>query len=88
MTFVTQGACFLRRLLADGLLMPLRAPYLPAKLPHFAGACDKSHCGSMNSGVAYSALNRLQQRGRGIRDWTRGGSVDHLCLFRNRLPAV
>src|SRR5215831_14381315 len=32
----------------------LPAPYLPANLPHFAGACDKSHCGSRNSGGAYS----------------------------------
>jgi len=76
MTFVTQRACFLRRLLADGLQMPPAGTLSACDLPHFAGACDKSHCGSRNSGVAYSALNGLEKRGRGIRDRTRGGSVD------------
>ena len=44
--------------------MPLRAPYVPVNPPHFASACDKSHCGPRISGLAYSAPNRLEARGR------------------------
>ena len=45
----------------------------------------ESHCGPKYSGVACSAPQRPEGRGPGMRNRTRGGSVDHLCVFRNRL---
>jgi len=88
MTFVTPAALFFVSLLAEGSQMPSEDTFLPVSSPHFASACDKSHCDPRNSGVAYSAPNGLESRGQGIRDRARGGSADHLCIFRNRLPTV